>query len=290
MTGRGDAEGDDAAPISPSDRVLITDSVTGALHPRHSGSSPPSSPSLSPGAHSTPSVRARYLREKLNNIEELTRRASGGGGGGSVGGGGSTSGDALLSSAEQRKVAARDALQEELDTLIALHPDLGTTPLATPETTPSALPPLTPPVEGLFDLDHLSTDLLTEVAEEPAEERTEPTGRAAKRAWPIYTLEEVGTHRTHDDAWIVVHDRVYDMTAHVRNHEGWTHGGKQSTLLAILSACGQDCTHDFDDVHSPHAHRQLAAFQIGVLDTPNTGCRYARLRTWEQLQAEGVAP
>jgi hypothetical protein len=76
----------------------------------------------------------------------------------------------------------------------------------------------------------------------------------------------------------------------VRNHEGWTHGGKQSTLIAVLSACGQDCTDDFDEAHSALAQRQLAAFQVGVLDRPNTGRRRARLRTWEQLQADGVAP
>ena len=103
-----------------------------------------------------------------------------------MGGGGSTSGDALLSSAEQRRVAARDALQQELDTLIALvHPDLGTNNAARhsrDDTLSLPLPPLTPLVEGLFDLDHLSTDLRIDVAEEPAEERTEPTGRAAKDA------------------------------------------------------------------------------------------------------------
>jgi hypothetical protein len=40
-----------------------------------------------------------------------------------------------------------------------------------------------------------------------------------EREWPVFALEEVAQHRTHDDAWIVVRDRVYDMTPHGNRRE-----------------------------------------------------------------------
>jgi|EP00966_Prymnesium_polylepis_P014478 cytochrome b involved in lipid metabolism len=106
--------------------------------------------------------------------------------------------------------------------------------------------------------------------------------------WPRYTLQQVSQHCRKDDAWIVVGDCVYDITPHVVNHEGWTEGGKQSTLLAILCAMGQDCTDDFTEVHSDAAMRMLPPFQIGVLDKPNTSSRRMRFRTWEQLEEAGA--
>ena len=75
--------------------------------------------------------------------------------------------------------------------------------------------------------------------------------------WPRYTLADVARHKHKNDCWIVVHDNVYDMTPHVQNHEGWTNGSKQTTLLAILSGMGEDCTLDFDEVHSGHARKML---------------------------------
>ena len=112
--------------------------------------------------------------------------------------------------------------------------------------------------------------------------------RAGVKAWPTYTLDDVSKHKTKDDCWIVVNDCVIDMTSHVRNHPGWNNGSKVSTLLAILSAMGQDCTDEFVTVHSQHAKRQLAAFKIGMLDQPNKGVRSIRYRTWEELEAAGV--
>ena len=70
----------------------------------------------------------------------------------------------------------------------------------------------------------------------------------------------------------------------VLNHEGWRNGSKQTTLVAILGAAGSDCTDDMLEVHSEAALRQLAGFQIGVLDAPNP-CRprRARFKTWDEL-------
>ena len=109
------------------------------------------------------------------------------------------------------------------------------------------------------------------------------------RELPTYTLEEVARHNRVDDCWIVVHDFVYDMTAHVQNHEGWTNGSKNTVLIAVLSAMGCDCTLDFDAAaHSKHAMAQLAAVRIGVLREPNPEREWMRYRTWDDLVAMGV--
>ena len=81
------------------------------------------------------------------------------------------------------------------------------------------------------------------------------------------------------------------MTPHVANHEGWTNGSKQSTLLAVLSSMGTDCTLDFDEAgHSAHAMAQLRAVRIGRLDPPNGNRGYIRYKTWEELVASGAVP
>ena len=114
-------------------------------------------------------------------------------------------------------------------------------------------------------------------------------GSVRPRRAQAYTLEEVARHAHKDDCWIVVNDTVYDMTPHVANHEGWQASGKVSTLLAILSAMGTDCTDDFVEVHDARGMRELAAYQIGVLDRPNKSeDRRVRFKTWEELQLSGA--
>ena len=104
------------------------------------------------------------------------------------------------------------------------------------------------------------------------------------KTWPVYTLEEVGEHAHKDDCWIVVNDKVYDMTKHMETHEGWNGSGKVSTLVALLSAMGTDCTDDVLESHDRHAMRQISMFQIGVLDEPNGGSKLVRFLTWEQIE------
>lgn len=82
--------------------------------------------------------------------------------------------------------------------------------------------------------------------------------KTRNRDWPVYTLEEVGRHANKDDCWIVVSDKVFDMTKHVQTHEGWIGSGKVSTLVALLSAMGTDCTDDVLDSHDgQYAPRRL---------------------------------
>ena len=108
------------------------------------------------------------------------------------------------------------------------------------------------------------------------------------REWPVFTMADVALHAHKDDAWIVVNDKVYDMTKHVETHEGWIGSGKVSTLIAILSAMGTDCTEDILESHDYHAMRQIDLFQVGVLDQPNTSSdRRAQFLLWEELEEAG---
>ncbi|KAK9830990.1 hypothetical protein WJX81_006170 [Elliptochloris bilobata] len=88
-------------------------------------------------------------------------------------------------------------------------------------------------------------------------------GRAKKQ----YTAEEVARHNKRDDAWIVVHGKVYDITAHINNHPGWTCSCGISTVLAIMRTLGSDCSEEFDEVHPVRGdgQRQLPGFYIGDL-------------------------
>lgn len=81
---------------------------------------------------------------------------------------------------------------------------------------------------------------------------------------PQFTMEEVKKHKTKDDAWIVVHGKVYDITDHILNHPGW-HNAAITTVLSILAHIGSDCTEEFVDIHRsyPIAWNQLKAFYIG---------------------------
>ena len=111
--------------------------------------------------------------------------------------------------------------------------------------------------------------------------------KAQRRLTP-YSLEDVASHAHKDDCWIVVNDKVYDMTPHVRNHEGWSGSGKVSTLIALLAAMGLDCTDDFYESHGPEALRMMPSFQVGVLNTPNLQkVKRVKFLTWEQLVESG---
>jgi len=77
-------------------------------------------------------------------------------------------------------------------------------------------------------------------------------------------LSEVAKHNQLKDAWIVVHNRVYDITTFAVTHPGFNNAGQVSTALAIHRTLGTDCTQEYTEIHSPRAWRELADFQIGV--------------------------
>ena len=142
----------------------------------------------------------------------------------------------------------------------------------------------------------------------------------------VYSMEEIARHNHKEDAvlscklhfvatehaagcdccgtdadmqpmqWIVVNGDVYDITDFVRTHWGWNSAGKNSTIIAIMSALGSDCTADFEDVHHglamwPTIKAQLEGFYIGRVRPPYQGDG-ARVPyyTWDQLVSMGRIP
>ncbi|CAK9442299.1 uncharacterized protein LODBEIA_P60420 [Lodderomyces beijingensis] len=74
----------------------------------------------------------------------------------------------------------------------------------------------------------------------------------------IYDLEQVSKHTTHDDCWVVINGKVYNVSSYIDEHPG----GEE----VILDVAGADATEAFDDIgHSDEAHEILAKLFIGNL-------------------------
>ncbi|KAJ5136652.1 cytochrome b5 [Penicillium atrosanguineum] len=71
-----------------------------------------------------------------------------------------------------------------------------------------------------------------------------------------FTLEEVTTHNTKKDLYMVIHDKVYDCSSFVDEHPG----GEE----VLLDVGGQDGTEAFEDVgHSDEAREILEGLLVG---------------------------
>jgi len=71
-----------------------------------------------------------------------------------------------------------------------------------------------------------------------------------------YTLVDVSIHNTSNDCWMVVLDKVYDVTTYIRSHPGGS---------TILNGCGKDATQMFEQIHSKRAYDVLVPYYIGNL-------------------------
>ncbi|CDQ64750.1 cytochrome b5 isoform X1 [Oncorhynchus mykiss] len=73
-----------------------------------------------------------------------------------------------------------------------------------------------------------------------------------------YTLEEVKTHNKRTDAWLIIHDKVYNITSFLAEHPG----GED----VLMAQAGTDATVSFEDVgHSKDARAMLIKYYIGEL-------------------------
>uniref|UniRef100_A0A6I8SCN8 Cytochrome b5 type B (outer mitochondrial membrane) n=1 Tax=Xenopus tropicalis TaxID=8364 RepID=A0A6I8SCN8_XENTR len=83
----------------------------------------------------------------------------------------------------------------------------------------------------------------------------------------LYTLEDVRKRNTAKEIWLVIHDRVYDITKFVEEHPG----GEE----VLFEQAGADATESFEDVgHSIDAREMLNQYYIGDLhpdDCKNQG-------------------
>ncbi|KAM9952914.1 hypothetical protein ACTFIR_007970 [Dictyostelium discoideum] len=71
-----------------------------------------------------------------------------------------------------------------------------------------------------------------------------------------YSIEEVSKHNKKDDCWIIVNNKVYDMTEYLLYHPGGPN--------LLFKCAGRDATDDFEGMfHSRNAKAILERFYIG---------------------------
>lgn len=64
---------------------------------------------------------------------------------------------------------------------------------------------------------------------------------AGNQQFSQYSLEEIAKHNLDSDCWLIIHDKVVDVTNYLSKHPG----GSQ----ILLDYAGKDCTDKFDEIH-----------------------------------------
>ncbi|CAN6461698.1 unnamed protein product [Victoria cruziana] len=73
----------------------------------------------------------------------------------------------------------------------------------------------------------------------------------------VYTKAEVSRHNTRTDCWIIIKDKVYDVTSYVEEHPGGD---------AILTHAGDDSTEGFyGPQHATRVFDMIGDFYVGDL-------------------------
>jgi len=74
-----------------------------------------------------------------------------------------------------------------------------------------------------------------------------------------FSLKEVENHTDKKSCWIVIHDKVYDVTKFLEEHPG----GEE----VLLEQAAKDATENFEDVgHSTDARTMMKDYLIGELN------------------------
>src|SRR5688572_33297427 len=80
----------------------------------------------------------------------------------------------------------------------------------------------------------------------------------------LVTADEVAQHNTESSIWIIVHDKVYDVTNFLSEHPG----GKK----VLLKVAGTDATQQFDNFHALSILEKYSSqLQIGELGVQGAG-------------------
>jgi len=81
----------------------------------------------------------------------------------------------------------------------------------------------------------------------------------ATAGYKKYSWEEVGKHRSKDSTWLIIHNKVYDVTKFLEEHPG----GEE----VLLENSGKDATEQFEDVgHSTDAREMMKDYLIGEIE------------------------
>ena len=74
---------------------------------------------------------------------------------------------------------------------------------------------------------------------------------------PVYSREEVALHTSKSDAWVIIKDKVYNVTNWLEKHPGG--------ISLILNLAGKDCSVEFNNFHLKPNYDRLKPFLIGKL-------------------------
>lgn len=73
-----------------------------------------------------------------------------------------------------------------------------------------------------------------------------------------FTLSEIALHDRNDDLWMIIHDKVYDVTSIIDDHPGGAE--------VLFECAGLDATEAFDDVgHSQDSVDMLKPLFVGLV-------------------------
>ncbi|KAG0005759.1 hypothetical protein BGZ80_005888 [Entomortierella chlamydospora] len=75
-----------------------------------------------------------------------------------------------------------------------------------------------------------------------------------------FSAEQVSAHNSENDCWVIIHDKVFDVTNFLNDHPG----GKK----IILKNAGTDATKQFVAFHNPGVLEKYGALCIGVVGEP----------------------
>lgn len=90
---------------------------------------------------------------------------------------------------------------------------------------------------------------------------TTSTSQNERTDLAVYTRREVAEHWQESDCWIIIGNKVYDVTRFLAKHPGGS---------GIISAeGGNDVTTIFHDCHDETSLRALDRYQVGVLRVAN---------------------
>lgn len=86
---------------------------------------------------------------------------------------------------------------------------------------------------------------------------------------PTFSAEQVRSHSSQSDLWMVVYNKVYDITEFANSHPGG--------VEVLLDCAGVDATEAFQDVgHSQDAFEMLLPYLVGELP-PSEHKKYAHV-------------
>jgi len=95
----------------------------------------------------------------------------------------------------------------------------------------------------------------------------------------VYSLKEVEAHATDKDVWIVIHDRVYNVTKFMDEHPG----GEE----VLKDMAGKVATENFEDVgHSTDARELMKTYQIGELTEEDKQYTKEKKFTWATQETQ----